>query len=108
MSTGSLAALGRDCHPQGTQSRSDRHGGPWRRSSLGASHTFRRRDKGDGADKAFLELLASEKVLDEKREKRAEARSKKIAEAKKAMEDAEAHAQQDGAVEAARDEDKEE
>src|SRR5271163_1062414 len=28
-------------------------------------------NKGDGADKAFLELLGSEKVLDEKREKRA-------------------------------------
>jgi len=34
-------------------------------------------NKGDGADKAFLELLGSEKVLDEKREKRAEARAKK-------------------------------
>ena len=49
-------------------------------------------NKGDGADKAFLELLGSEKVLDEKREKRAEARAKKVAEAKKAMEDAEAQA----------------
>jgi hypothetical protein len=29
-------------------------------------------DKGDGADKAFLELLGSEKILDEKKEKRAE------------------------------------
>src|SRR6476620_12571493 len=29
--------------------------------------------KGDGAEKAFVELLGSEKVLDEKREKRAEA-----------------------------------
>ena len=52
-------------------------------------------NKGDGADKAFLELLGSEKVLDEKREKRAEARAKKAAEAKKAMEDAEAQAQHD-------------
>src|SRR5262250_3765700 len=50
-------------------------------------------NKGDGADKAFLELLGSEKVLDEKREKRAEARAKKMAEAKKAMEEAEAQAQ---------------
>jgi large subunit ribosomal protein L17 len=33
--------------------------------------------KGDGADKAFIELLGSEKVLDEKREKRAEARAKR-------------------------------
>ena len=62
-------------------------------------------NKGDGADKAFLELLGSEKILDEKREKRAEARSKKIAEAKKAMEDAEAQAQHDGGVEAVKDED---
>jgi large subunit ribosomal protein L17 len=56
-------------------------------------------NKGDGADKAFLELLGSEKVLDEKREKRAEARAKKVAEAKKAMEEAEAQAQQDRGVE---------
>jgi large subunit ribosomal protein L17 len=49
-------------------------------------------NKGDGADKAFLELLGSEKILDEKKEKRAEARSKRAAEAKKAMEEAEAQA----------------
>lgn len=48
--------------------------------------------KGDGAEKAFIELLGSEKVLDEKREKRAEARAKRVAEAKKAMEEAEAQA----------------
>ena len=65
-------------------------------------------NKGDGADKAFLELLGSEKVLDEKKEKRAEARAKKVAEAKKAMEDAEAQAQHDGGVEAAKDDDKKE
>ena len=46
--------------------------------------------KGDGADKAFIELLGSEKVLDEKRQKRAEARSKRAAEAKRAMDEAEA------------------
>jgi large subunit ribosomal protein L17 len=45
--------------------------------------------KGDGADKAFIELLGSEKVLDEKRQKRAETRAKRAAEAKKAMEEAE-------------------
>jgi large subunit ribosomal protein L17 len=44
--------------------------------------------KGDGADKAFIELLGSEKVLDEKRQKRTEARAKRTAEAKKAMEEA--------------------
>jgi large subunit ribosomal protein L17 len=60
-------------------------------------------NKGDGADKAFLELLGSEKVLDEKREKRAEARAKKAAETKKAMEEAEAHAQHDGGVEPTKD-----
>jgi len=65
-------------------------------------------NKGDGADKAFLELLGSEKVLDEKREKRAEARAKKAAEAKKAMEEAEAQAAHDGGVEPAKEEDKKE
>jgi len=44
--------------------------------------------KGDGAEKAFIELLGSEKVLDEKRQKRAETRAKRAAEAKKAMEEA--------------------
>ncbi len=43
--------------------------------------------KGDGADTAFIELLGSEKVLDEKRQKRAEVRAKRAAEAKKAMEE---------------------
>jgi large subunit ribosomal protein L17 len=61
-------------------------------------------NKGDGADKAFLELLGSEKVLDEKREKRAEARAKKAAETRKAMEDAEAQAQHDGGVEPVKEE----
>ncbi|MGA8274172.1 MAG: 50S ribosomal protein L17 [Candidatus Sulfotelmatobacter sp.] len=60
-------------------------------------------NKGDGADKAFIELLGSEKILDEKREKRAEARAKKMAEAKKAMEDAEAQAQHDGGIEPTKD-----
>ncbi len=48
--------------------------------------------QGDGAEKAFVELLGSEAVLDEKRKKRAEARQKKAAEARKAMEEAEAQA----------------
>src|SRR5438128_7674296 len=52
--------------------------------------------KGDGAEKAFVELLGSEKVLDEKREKRAEARDKRVAEAKKEMEEAEAQAPPEG------------
>jgi large subunit ribosomal protein L17 len=57
--------------------------------------------KGDGADKAFIELLGSEQVLDEKRQKRAETRAKKAEETRKAMEEAEAQQQaQAGAAEA--------
>src|SRR5437660_4379226 len=39
-------------------------------------------NKGDGADKAFIELLGSEQVIDEKRQKRAETRAKRAARAK--------------------------
>ena len=46
--------------------------------------------KGDGADKAFVELLGSEKLQEEKREKRAEIRAKRAEETKRAMEEAEA------------------
>jgi large subunit ribosomal protein L17 len=46
--------------------------------------------KGDGAEKAFVELLGSERLQEEKRHKRAEVRAKRAAEAKKAMEEAEA------------------
>jgi len=53
-------------------------------------------------------LLGSEKILDEKKEKRAEVRAKKAAEAKKAMEEAEAQAAQDGGVEPAKEDDKKE
>jgi large subunit ribosomal protein L17 len=63
--------------------------------------------KGDGADKAFIELLGSEQVLDEKRQKRAEARAKKAEETKKAMEEAETAQQNEAAVEAESKEDKE-
>jgi large subunit ribosomal protein L17 len=49
--------------------------------------------KGDGAEKAFIELLGSEQVLDEKRQKRAEVRAKRAEETRKAMEEAEAQAQ---------------
>ncbi len=52
--------------------------------------------KGDGAERAFIELLGSEKVLDEKREKRAEARTKKAEAAKKAMEETESAAPSGG------------
>src|SRR6266705_3976462 len=44
--------------------------------------------KGDGSDKAFIELLGSEKLQEEKRQKRAEARAKRAEEAKKAMDEA--------------------
>src|SRR6266404_3508975 len=49
--------------------------------------------KGDGAEKAFIELLGSEQVLDEKRQKRAEVRAKRAEENRKAMEDADTQAQ---------------
>ncbi len=41
--------------------------------------------KGDGAEKAFIELLGAEQVLDEKRQKRTEARQKRREEMDKAM-----------------------
>ena len=42
--------------------------------------------KGDGAEKAFIELLGAEKQLDEKRQKRAEVKAKKRAELEKELE----------------------
>ena len=54
--------------------------------------------KGDGAEKAFIELLGSEKVQEEKRQKRAEVRAKRAEETKKAMEEAEAQANAEGGV----------
>src|ERR1700727_1139735 len=41
--------------------------------------------KGDGGETAFIELLGAEKLLDEKRTKRAEAREKRREEMEKAM-----------------------
>ena len=49
--------------------------------------------KGDGAEKAFIELLGSEQVIDEKRQKRAEIRAKRAEENRKAMEHADAENQ---------------
>ncbi len=46
--------------------------------------------KGDGADKAIIGLLGSEKLQEEKKEKRAELRNKRAEETKRAMEEAEA------------------
>ena len=48
--------------------------------------------QGDGGDIAFVELMGSEATLDEKRQKRAEARSKRAEENRKAMEAANAEA----------------
>jgi large subunit ribosomal protein L17 len=41
--------------------------------------------RGDGAEKAFIELLGAEQILDEKRQKRAEARTKRREEMQKAL-----------------------
>ena len=68
----------------------DRNGG-YTRIVLGG---FRR---GDGGEKAWIEILGSEKTIDAKREKRAEARSKRAEEARKAMEEAQAQQGQAGA-----------
>ena len=64
--------------------------------------------KGDGADKAFIELLGSEKVLDEKRQKRVETRAKKAEETRKAMEEAEAQQKAEAAAEGETKEEKSE
>src|SRR5947208_12406027 len=63
--------------------------------------------KGDGADKAFIELLRSEQVLDEKRQKRAETRAKKAEETKKATEEAEAQRRGEATAETEAKEEKE-
>ncbi len=60
--------------------------------------SFRR---GDGGEKAFIELLGSEKTIAAKQKKRAEIRAKRAEEAKKAMEE------QSGGEEAASEEKKE-
>ena len=52
--------------------------------------------QGDGAEKVYIELLGSEKVIDEKRQKRAEARAKRAEETRKAMEEANAQAGAEG------------
>ena len=52
--------------------------------------------KGDGGAKAFIEILCSEKVVDEKREKRAELRAKRAEETRKAMEEQQGPAPEGG------------
>jgi large subunit ribosomal protein L17 len=48
--------------------------------------------RGDGAEKAFIELLGAEQLLDEKRQKRAETRAKRREEIQKAMAEDQAQA----------------
>ena len=52
--------------------------------------------RGDGGEIAFIELMGSEVVQEEKRKKRAEARAKRAEETKKALEEAEAQQQGGG------------
>src|SRR5580698_11228544 len=52
--------------------------------------------RGDGAEKAFIELLGAEQLLDEKRQKRAEARAKRREELQKAMAESQAAAGEGG------------
>jgi len=55
--------------------------------------------KGDGGEKAFIELLGSEKTLDAKREKRAEARAKRAEETRKMLEEQQQAAAAEGGEE---------
>jgi large subunit ribosomal protein L17 len=57
--------------------------------------------QGDGAEKVYIELMGSEQVIDEKRQKRAEARAKRAEEARKQLEEAQAQQQAEGGGEAA-------
>jgi large subunit ribosomal protein L17 len=52
--------------------------------------------KGDGAEKAFIELLGAEKQLDEKRQKRDHLKAKKRAELEKQLEEQNKHAEAEG------------
>jgi large subunit ribosomal protein L17 len=52
--------------------------------------------RGDGAEKVYIELVDAEQVLDEKRQKRAEARAKKREEMQKAMAEKEGEAAEGG------------
>ena len=79
----------------------DRNGGYTRIVRIGWN-------KGDGADKAFIELLGSEQVLDEKRQKRAEIRAKRAEETRKAMEEADQQAKAESDAAAVESESKKE
>lgn len=52
--------------------------------------------KGDGGQKAFIELLGAEKIIDAKREKRAEVRAKRAEELRKQMEEQSQAAEAEG------------
>ena len=52
--------------------------------------------KGDGGEKAFIEFIGSEKILDERREKRAELRAKRREEIEKAMQEQQANLEASG------------
>ena len=73
---------------------SDRQGG-----YLRIIHTGFR--KGDGGEKAFIELLGAEKQLDAKRQKRDEIKAKKRADLEKQMEEAKQQEVEDAKEEAA-------
>jgi large subunit ribosomal protein L17 len=55
--------------------------------------------KGDGGDKCFIELLGSEKVIEAKRAKRAEVRTKRQEEVRKQMEQEQAEVAEQGGEE---------
>ena len=52
--------------------------------------------QGDGAEKAFIELLGAEKQLEVKRQKRADIKAKKRAELEKQLEEAKKEEPEDG------------
>jgi large subunit ribosomal protein L17 len=52
--------------------------------------------RGDGAEKVWVELLGAEKIIEAKREKAAERRAKRAEEAQKAMQEAEQQAAAEG------------
>src|SRR4029077_16790983 len=57
--------------------------------------------QGDGAEKAFIELLGAEKQLEVKRQKRADLKAKKREELEKQLEEQKKEAEKEGGEEAA-------
>jgi large subunit ribosomal protein L17 len=76
----------------------DRNGGYLRIVRAGFPSSFR---KGDGAEKAIIELLGSEKQLEVKRQKRADLRAKKREELEKQLEEQKKEQEAEGGEEAA-------